>query len=534
MKSKGLSRAVGILVVMIWIVGGSALGGRQVLASPARASGGTLTIGWSQAPDTLNPAQTGARSVGPVLANIFDTLVWLTPQGKVTPDLATRWTISNHGKTFTFFLRHGVKFQDGTPFNAAAVAANVTYLEDPATHSGQANISFGPFKSVKAIGTDKVVINLKSAYVPLLLRMAAPAASMQSPTAIAKYGKDLGLHPTGTGPFEFVSYTPNVSLVLKRNPNYNWAPPAVHHNGPASLDKVVFDYILTPEARTAALQSGQVQLINQTPGANFSALKKDPSLSTLAVPISGLGSFFPINAVRFPTNILAVRQALLYSIDKIGLIKLSEAGAYAPTWGPIQKGTLGYDPHLVGMYAYNPSKAASLLQSAGFKKSGGTWAKNGQKLAISINVIATSSEQLRQATAAQGYLQKQGWVVDIHSLDVSAWLAAALKFGATISPSIWSDVDPDGLSNWYLPKQYFNWCGYTNPTLTNLLTGADKQANLTKRAHMYWQAQQIIMNEALVMPIHQQVDLVVMSNKVKSVTWAASGDEYFYTTTLSP
>lgn len=427
-----LVSAVALLTCMSLIAG---LGTTPVLASRMHAGGGTLTIAWDQAPDTLNPAVTGARSVGPIDEQIFDTLVWETPSGQITPDLATSWTITNHGRTFTFSLRHGVTFHDGTPFNPAAVVANFNYIENPATHSVSSIGLIGSFQSATALANDKVVIQLKTPYLPLLDRLAEPYLGMQSPTAIAKYGQDVGVHPTGTGPFEFVSYTPNQKIVLKRNPNYQWAPPALHRNGPASLDGITFEIITDPQSRIAALQNGEVQLIDQTPGVFYNSLKGNAAYSEFADLISGMGIFLPINASKWPTNDVAVRRAMLYSIDRVGVTKLAENGVYAPSWGPLQQGMIGYDPHLDGAYSYDPRKAAQILTADGWTKVGGIWTKGGKKLTVLLIAISSASSQSRLLQAVQGYLQQNGMVANLQSMAVSAWLATALKGGETIAPS---------------------------------------------------------------------------------------------------
>src|ERR1700749_4303179 len=122
--------AVIALVLAAGTVAACSSGGGSSGSGASGGSGGnsTLTIGWAEPPDTLNPATTGARDVGPIDENVFDTLVYLTPSLKVTPDLATKWSISPDGKKYTFDLRHGVTFQDGTPFNAQSVVANIDYI----------------------------------------------------------------------------------------------------------------------------------------------------------------------------------------------------------------------------------------------------------------------------------------------------------------------------------------------------------------------------------------------------------------------
>ena len=125
-----------------------------------------ITVGWGEPLDTINPATTGNRDVGPIDANIFDTLVWLTPDFKITPDLATKWELSPDGKTYTFTLRQDVTFHDGTPFDAAAVVANIDYITDKTTQSKVSLSLLGPCASAKATAKYVVEFTCTAPYAP--------------------------------------------------------------------------------------------------------------------------------------------------------------------------------------------------------------------------------------------------------------------------------------------------------------------------------------------------------------------------------
>jgi peptide/nickel transport system substrate-binding protein len=499
------------------------------------ASGGsgssTLTIGWAEPPDTLNPATTGARDVGPIDVNVFDTLVWLTPGLKVTPDLATKWSVSPDGKTYTFTLRHGVKFQDGTPFNAQSVVANVKYITAKTTQSTIALGLLGPCATATASGEYTVQFHCSTPYAPLLEQLGEPYLGIQSPTAIAKYGKNLGTHLVGTGPFKFVSYTPNQSVVLERNPDYDWAPPAVGTNGPSKISKIVFNIVTNSQARVGSLQSGQSQLIQETPGTYYKVLRS--SYNELADPISGMGIFAPINASTFPTNDLAVRQAIMYSINKTAVIQLADNGVFPAQDTPFSTGMLGYDASLAKMYPYDPAKAAQILTADGWKKVGGTWTKGGKKLALTITAISTVPEYPLIAQAIQNSLQSVGMQVSVQQEAEPAWLASNIKGNMSLTPLQYIAVDPDALNLWFTPGQYYNWSHYTNPQLTKLIHEGETTTNQATRATLYEQAQQIIMQQAVDLPLHANQDLLVYSKNLTGLTYSGGGFEYFYKASLS-
>ncbi len=524
-----------VRLVIICALAGAVVAAFGIAASQAspKATGSTLTIGWAEPPDNLNPATTGARDVGPILVNVFDTLVWLTPDLKVTPDLATKWSISKDGKTYTFTLRQGVKFHDGTPFNADSIVANIKYITDSATKSNISLALLGPCLTATKVSAYQVQIHCKTAYTPLLVQLGEPYFGIQSPTAIQKYGKDLAVHPIGTGPFRFVSYTPNVNVVLDRNPDYQWAPPALNHNGPASIGKLDFHIVVSSQARISELQSGQSQIIQETPGVFYKTFAKNPAYKVVADTITGLGIWAPINASKFPTNDVAVRRAILYSVDKVSAIKVADNGVFPVSNTPIQKGTTGYDASLENMYPYNPKKAAQILTAAGWKMSGGFWAKNGKRLTLDLTAISSVPEYPLIAQGIQGALRKNGMDAKLRQLAVPAWLAANIKGSFSLTPLQYIAVDPDALHLWYLPKQFFNWSHYTNPALSKLILQGQKQPAGPARIATYKKIQRFVMEQALQMPIHVNQDLLVMSKKLSGVTWSGGGFETFYLATLA-
>jgi peptide/nickel transport system substrate-binding protein len=492
-----------------------------------------LTVGWAEPPDSLNPATTGARNVGPIMANIFDTLVWLTPDFKVTPHLATKWTVSDDGKTYSFTLREDVTFHDGAPFDAAAVVANINYITNKETQSKVSLGLLGPCTSAAATGKYTVEIKCATPYAPFLAQLGEPYLGMQSPKAMEQYGKDLGLHPTGTGPFAFVSYQPSQSVVLKRNESYQWGPAEVAHKGPADIAEITFHIVPNSQARVNEFQSGQSQMMQQTPGVYWIAFQKTGQYTAIPIPIGGMGIFVPINASRFPTDDIAVRKAIQHAIDKKGVVQLAEAGVFPVSNTPLLKGMVGYDASLEDSYPYDPGKAEALLKGAGWTKAGEFWEKGGQRLTLAITAISTVPSYPLLAQAIQGYLRKAGMDAQVTQLAVPAWLAANIKGDMSLTPLQYAGVDPDALHFWFLPGEYFNWSHYTNETLTKLLTQAQQETDREKRIPLYREAQKIIMDQALIMPLRANIDLVMTSKKLTGLTYVGGGFEYFWAAALA-
>lgn len=467
-----------------------------------------LVIGWAEPIDTLNPATTGARNVGSLLTNMFDTLVWLNKDFEIEPLLATDWSVSEDGLKYTFNLRQDVTFHDGTKFDAAAVVANIAYITGPDTQSKIALGLLGPCKTATATAEFTVEITCTAPYTPLLAQIGEPYLGMQSPLAIETYGADLGQHPTGTGAFKFVSYQPDQSLVVERFEDYNWMA-AADQEGPSNIAGITFQIVPNSQARVSQFQSGQSHAMQQTPGVYWKALGASGNYTQISVPISGLGIFAPINASRFPTDDLAVRQAIMYAIDKTGVVQLAEAGVFPVSNTPLQKGMTGYDATLEDSYPYDVEKAAQVLTDAGWTKPGEFWEKDGKRLTLDLTAISTVPSYPLLAQAMQGYLRDFGMDAQVRQLAVPAWLAANISGDMSLTPLQYIGVDPDALHFWVLEGEYFNWSHWSDPALTELIIQGQQESDPTKRMEIYSKAQKIIMDNAVLMPIRENIDLVM-------------------------
>jgi peptide/nickel transport system substrate-binding protein len=499
-------------------------------SSSGSASGSdtSITIGWAQAPDSIDPAITGSQTVESLDVNIFQTLIWATPSGALTPDLATSWTVSGDGKTYTFHLRKGVSFQDGAPFNAAAVVANFKFITANTTHSVSAVASLGTCLSATAMAAYTVQVHCTSPYAPLLANLATPVLGMQSPLAIQKYGSNIQFHLVGTGPFEFVKYIPNQSLVLQRWAKFNWAPPALHQTGPAKAATLTFDFVPNNGSRASELESGQAQIIEQTPTAYYVRFEHSSAFKDLAVPIGGMGIFMPFNVTRFPTNDTAVRQAISYYINRSAAIETSLQGAFPALTTPLQKEIADYSPD-VPQYSFDPAKGNQVLIADGWKKTGGVWTKNGKPLALVLNALSTDPEYPLILQAVQAQLGSQGIQASIVTNPVTPWENLNASGGMNMTVLEFANSDPAQMLDWYVPGQYFQkWTKVDNPALSSLLNAGQATTSSSARSADYLQAQKIIMNEAYEIPFHVNEDLLTFSSTIRGIEYEGGGDDFFY------
>ena len=213
-------------------------------------------------PFHLDPNLTQGSLAHTVMMNIFDTLVYADVEGNIHPGLATSWETSDDRLSWTFHLREGVTFHDGTPFNAEAVKFTMDRVKDPELNSRRAASYLGPYISSEVIDEYTVCINFEKPYELLLVRLSRAWLGIVSPTAVKKYGNDgFGEHPVGTGPFIFRERVPNSHIILDRNPDYNWAPSIFDHQGPPHVEGVTFKIVPDLATRLATLENGEVNVI---------------------------------------------------------------------------------------------------------------------------------------------------------------------------------------------------------------------------------------------------------------------------------
>jgi ABC-type transport system substrate-binding protein len=338
---------LGVLAALLLVVPGLAVAGQPV-------SGGTLRYAAGADPDSLDAANTDSNPGENVGHMMYNYLARFDAKVKIHPDLATSWTQSKDGLTWTFKLRKGVKFHDGTPFNAEAVKYNFDRFLGPEKPL-KSGLHTPIIKSVDVVDEFTVKFSLKAPFALFLNNLAHSASGIVSPTAHKKWGKDLTLHPVGTGPFKFVEWIRGDRVVLERNDDY--------YEGKPKLDKIIIRIVREDAARVLALQAGDYDLAVRIPPEEVGRLLREGRVRLYAEQ-SNRAIRIAFNMTKKPLTDLKVRQALNYAIDKESIVKniYQDLAAVIPTIvGPLN---IGYAP--VKGYGYDPAKAKQLLAEAGF------------------------------------------------------------------------------------------------------------------------------------------------------------------------
>ena len=372
----------------------------------AQTPGKTLVYAAGADPDSLDPANALGNPSEAADRMIYENLVRFDEKLKLLPGLATVWKTSKDGMSWTFSLRKGVKFHDGTPFNAEAVKVFFERMIGP-EKPARASL-FTPFvQSVEVLNEYTIKVNMKTPFSLFLNNLAHSASGIVSPTALKTYGKEISRHPVGTGPFKLAEWVFGDHFTLVRNDDY-WA-------GKPNLEKITVKTVKEDSARVMMLQSGDADLIVRIPAEDIARLEKEPNIKLDATETLKV-LFLGMNCSKKPYNDVRVRQAMAYAIDKETIVKSIYQGRSSVAPSIMAPLTTGYIP--VKGLGYDPQKAKSLLKAAGFP--------NGFKATL-WTPQGRYPKDFELAQALQQQLKKIGIDVTVQAMEWAAFLAATGK-----------------------------------------------------------------------------------------------------------
>ncbi|PWV97317.1 peptide/nickel transport system substrate-binding protein [Paenibacillus cellulosilyticus] len=497
----------------------------------AAVQGGTLSYALATSPDTLDPHRSGLAVAVRVLRTIYDSLVVQLPDNSIKPWLATSWTVSDDGKSYTFKLRQDVKFQDGTPFNAEAVKYSYDRILDPATKAANAVALLAPYESSEIIDDYTIKLNLSTPSRAFLGNLSQALLGIVSPTAAKKDGDQFGLNPVGTGPFKFVKWEQNAEIQVERNPDYNWAPETVENKGAPYLDGITFKIIPEEATRIGSVQSGQVLAAETVPPQNIVALKDDKKTQLLQANTVGLPYTLFFNEERPPWNEAKARQAVQLAIDVDSIVKTLYLGTYDRAWSPLTPGTFGYDPSLENSVKPDLTKANALLDELGWVKGAdGIREKDGKKLTIHY-VDGTPNREKRNdiAVIIQQQLKAIGISVEVEiTKDVRTVVFTNGAYDLYGNSQV--NSDPNALYSFYhtaKPNGTPTLPRLSDPDVDKLLEQGLVETDDTKRAEIYKQIQHYIIDQAVVLPIYVFPYTVAADRSVQGIVFDTLGYPIF-------
>ncbi|GHF42656.1 peptide/nickel transport system substrate-binding protein [Deinococcus metalli] len=435
--------------------------------------GGTLQLAVDQSPVGLDPHVATAFSTFVVTGQIYEGLLDIDPALKIRPLLASKYTRSDDGLTYTFTLRSGVKFHNGDPFTAADVVYSMNRVKDSKTASPLAS-RLASVTSVKASSPTQVTFTLSKPYAPFLSEVATIAIVDQK---YVEGGGNLQRAAVGTGPFVLKQWIPDTALLLDKNPSY-WA------KGQPYLDGLKFNIVPDASTRQLGLQSGTYQFLPNIDASVAVTLKGARSVQLLRSQDLAY-SLLGMNVTRKPFDDPRVREALNYAINRPEIVQGVYFGDAQPG-GPIPPALKAYATPVNNFpcYSYNPAKARDLLRQAGYP--------NGVDFSIltfsTIKTVADTAQVLQAELAPAGFRAK----IDIQEFGsfVQNWRNS--NFDAFVSQNGGS-IDPDGqLYRTVVSGGSTNVFKYKDPAVDALLEQGRSTTSNGSRVRTYAQLQKTL------------------------------------------
>lgn len=478
--------------------------GRQGVAQAASGINhdpSTLIIGSQYGdPQNFDPIATFTLAWGMIGSNVFDALVYRGPDLKIdkSKGLATGWRYLNQN-TLRFTLRHGVTFQDGEPFNAAAVKYTFDRLLGPLGQKGAQYFQYKTIKTVKVVDPYTVDFITSSPDPVLITKLAGYGAMIVPPQYIKKHGDSyFATHPIGTGAFMVTKYVPTSEVDLVANPHYWRGAPRMKH--------LIYRFIPEDATRLAELQTGHIDIMQKVAIGQIAVIKKASGLQLYPIGSPTVEGIF-LNPRIAPTNDVRVRQAINFAIDRGSIIKdiLNGYGKEVSTWQSAL--SFGNDPSL-SPYPYDPTKAKALLTEAHFT---GTPALN-----FVIDGTDSVFKQVAEVVVAE--LQQVGFTVNLQTVDPT------VLYNTDIPKGKYGNMSEFGWGGWtldfdntayslYHTGEFYN-PGYSNPKLDHLLDAARSTLDQSQRLRIYYQVDAILHHDVPEAVLFQNVNLWATTSHV--------------------
>jgi peptide/nickel transport system substrate-binding protein len=500
----------------------TACGGGAAAGGGTKVEGGTITYAHVQEPPCIFG---GWIQQAYISRQVLDGLVTLDEDGTVKPWLATAWDLSGDGLTYTFTLKHGVKFTDGTPVDAEAVAYNFEQFEN-SDLNGTAKVSIDPYyKSAEAVDATHVAIHLNKPFPQFLTLITQGYFGIQSEKALKTRSTQENCEkPIGSGAFVVDEWKKGQEVVFKKNPDYTSWPATAKHEGPAYVDEIRWKFVPDGTSRYASLTTGQSDVVYEVPTVNWKDAQSRFS-NTIRYITPGKPVSFFINNAEGPFTDKLVRQAFAYGADRKGAVEAGFHGVIPYEPNPaVSQSTPDYlegDP-----YPFDQDKAEALLDQAGWTEGpDGIRTKDGRPLTVKLVYGAGFIFTQEGATVLQA-LQEQWKEVGFDVQLIPATMAELWggKYTDTstydATPAYWTSPSPAIL--WIVWRQETadnpngnNTSHYNSPKLTALIDRANTNTDTAAATQQYQQAQKQIEDEAAGIGLYTQNTLIAVSNGLK-------------------
>jgi peptide/nickel transport system substrate-binding protein len=459
------------------------------LAATAQSKKDAVTLAMTLEPPGLDPTAGAASAIAEiVLYNLFETLTKINSDGTVSPLLAQSWEVSPDLKTYTFTLKKGVKFQNGEPFNAAAVKFSFERAgSEKSTNKDKR--TFASMERVAVIDEHTVVILNKSLDPDFLFLMGQATAIIVEPKSV----ETNATKPVGTGPYQLSAWNKGASITLNKWDSYRNA-------AAIKMKKVTFKFISDPAAQVAALLAGDVDAFPRVTPRSVAQFKTNTKFQVV-VSGSRAKTILAVNNKKKPLDDVRVRRAIAAAIDRKAVIEGAGDGYGVPIGSHYVPGAFGYvDTN--GINPFNIEKAKALLAEAGVK------------LPLELSLKLPPPPYARQGgeiIAAQ--LAKIGIIAKIENVEWAQWLSGTFT-NKNYDLTIISHVEPFDMANFAKPGYYW---GYDSPQFAALFDKIQNSPRAADRAKLLGDAQRMLANDAVHAFLYQPQWVTVANKNLKGL-----------------
>lgn len=503
-----------------------------------RVEGGTIVYAHQQEPACVFG---GWIEQAYLSYQVLDNLVSLDENHEVVPWLADAWSTSDDGLTWTFTLKEGVEFSDGSPLTAGVVAYNFDHWV-----TGGNSTAFvwllGYYESAEAVDERTVQVNLSAPYPRLVDNLTQAYFGIQSQEALeTRTDEENCAAPIGSGAFVVEEWNRGQNIVLVRNDDYTSWPANAEHTGPAYVERIDWRFVDDPTTRVAALQGGEVDAVYDVPAIQWASLE-DGGFQLERYITPGRPQQLTFDTEDGPFTDHRVRQAFAYSLDRRLIVDTIGQGVIPYEGnGGVSQSTPGYSQAAADRYDYDPERANTLLDEAGWtgRDADGVRTKDGESLTVVLPYGAGSIINADGASILQGVKEQAsevGFDVELIPVPQSELFAGAYatKEERDISVGYWTAVTAGILYiNWRPSTEaspnYSNQAFYSDPVLAALILEANSASDRETQNARYSEAQEYIADRALAIGLYDRLSTLAIDPSLKGV-WQehAQGGPTFY------